>query len=137
MLVPITALYAALLTVVAIVLTQFVGRARLGAGVSLGDGGHSALLVAMRRHANFTEHVPLVLLLLAIIELNGAGPVLLHSLGLALLASRIIHPFGLHYEQMRSSARLIGALGTLIVSVVALGVAGWQALAGFASGAAL
>ncbi len=128
--VPITALYAALLTLVAIVLTQFVGQARLSAGVSLGDGGQASLLVAMRRHANFTEHVPLVLLLLLIIELNGAGPVLLHSLGLALLVSRIIHPFGLHHEQMRRPARLVGALGTLLVSLIALGVAGWQAVAG-------
>ncbi len=128
--VPITALYGALLTLVAIVLTPFVGQARLAAGVSLGDGGQANLLVAMRRHANFTEHVPLVLLLLLILELNGAGPVLLHCLGLALLVSRIIHPFGLHHEQIRRPARLVGALGTLIVSLIALAVAGWQALAG-------
>ena len=127
--VPVTALYAALLTGVAIVLAQLVGPARLASGVALGDGGQPALRVAMRRHANFTEHVPLVLILLGIIELNGASASLLHSLGAVLLVSRIVHPFGLHYEDMRRKARLVGALGTLLVSVVAAGVAGWQALA--------
>jgi uncharacterized membrane protein YecN with MAPEG domain len=124
--VPITAFYAALLTLIAIVLTQFVGQARLAAGVALGDGGNSTLLVAMRRHANFTEHVPLALILLALIELNGAGAALMHSLGIVLVASRIVHPFGLHHEDMRRKARLIGALGTLLVSVVAAAVAGYQ-----------
>jgi uncharacterized membrane protein YecN with MAPEG domain len=80
----------------------------------------------MRRHANFTEHVPLALILLALIELNGAGAALMHSLGIVLVASRIVHPFGLHHEDMRRKARLIGALGTLLVSVVAAAVAGYQ-----------
>ncbi len=128
--VPITPLYAALLTLVAIVLTQLVGQTRLAAAVALGDGGNPKLLVAMRRHANFTEHVPLALILLAIIELNGAGAALLHSLGSVLVVSRIVHPFGLHHDDMRRKARLIGALGTLLVSVVAAGVAGWQGFSG-------
>ncbi len=128
MIVPITALYAALLAVVAIVLQQLVGQARLRTGVALYDGGDRELGVAIRRHANFTEHVPLVLLLLAILELNGSSPQWLHGLGAVLLASRLVHPFGLHFEVMRRPARLVGALGTVVVTVVAAALAGWQGI---------
>ena len=92
--VPITALYAALLGLVMIVLQLLVGRQRLDTDVSLYDGGHPALAVAIRRHANWAEHVPFALILLALIELNGASAVWLHGLGATLLVARIVHPFG-------------------------------------------
>jgi uncharacterized membrane protein YecN with MAPEG domain len=126
MLVPVTALYTALLAVVALALQQHVGRERLRAGVSLGEGGDPGLLVAMRRQANFVEQVPLALLLLALIELNGASPSTLHALGATLLASRIVHPIGLRAEQGRVPARLVGAVGTLIVVILEIGIASWQ-----------
>jgi hypothetical protein len=128
MLVPVTALYAALLGLVAIVLSFQVGRERIRAGVALYDGGDRPLGVAIRRHANFAEHVPFALLLLALIELNGAPRLLIHVLGLVLLASRIVHPFGLTYDAVRVPARGIGTLGTLVVTLVAMGVAVWQVL---------
>ena len=100
--VPVTTLYAALLACVGVVLQQLAGRERLRANVSLGDGGDPRLLVAMRRQANFVEQVPLALLLLALIELNGASQAWLHGLGLLLFASRIVHPLGLRTEVSRA-----------------------------------
>lgn len=113
--VPVTTLYAALLAVVGLVLQQLVGRERLRADVSLGDAGDPRLLEAMRRQANFVEQVPLALLLMALVELNGASHGWLHALGALLLVSRIVHPFGLRADQMRVPPRLIGTLGTLLV----------------------
>ena len=46
----------------------------------------------------------------------------------ALLVSRIVHPFGLDFDAMRRPARLIGALGTLGVNLVAAVLAGWQGI---------
>ena len=128
--VPVTALYAALLALVAIVLQQLVGQVRLRTGVALYDGGNPELAVAIRRHANFTEHVPLALLLLAILELNGSSPLWLHGLGGALLVSRLIHPFGVHFEVMRRPARFAGAAGTVLVTLIAAALAGWQGITG-------
>ncbi len=130
MLVPATALYAALLGLVTIVLQLLVGQSRLRTGISVYDGGDKQLAVAIRRHANFAEHVPLVLILLALIELNGAPKPWIHILGIALLACRIVHPFGLKYDVARVPARGIGAFGTLLVTLAAILVAGWQGLAG-------
>ncbi|HZO07810.1 MAG TPA: MAPEG family protein [Myxococcota bacterium] len=118
--VPITALYAALQGILAIALQMPIGRLRGVANASIGDGGNPALAVAIRRHANWTEHVPFALLLLALLELNGASAGLLHGLGAGLLVARIAHPLGLDATVMRRPLRFAGALGTLLVVVVSI-----------------
>jgi uncharacterized membrane protein YecN with MAPEG domain len=123
---PITALYAALLTLIAIVLGYQVGRARLQAGVSILHGDDMELATLIRRHANFTESVPLALILIAALELNGAGAGLLHGLGAALVLCRIAHPIGLRHDDMRQPLRGIGAGGTTLVMLIAALVLLWK-----------
>jgi uncharacterized membrane protein YecN with MAPEG domain len=78
---------------------------------------------------DFTEHVPLALILLVIIELNGAPRALLHTLGVVLIAARIAHPFGLKPEFAAFvPARGLGAVATLLVTLVAIVVAIWQVI---------
>ena len=72
------------------------------------------------------ENVPLTLVLMALIELNGGPAPLLHSLGIALVIARIIHPFGLHHDNMRHPLRGLGAGATFLVTMVAAVVAIWQ-----------
>jgi len=126
-LVPISALYTALQALIAIGLTIPVGQARLRAEVSLGDGGNADLQTAIRRHANWTEHVPIALLLIALLELNGASAALLHGLGATLVVARIAHPIGLSATNMRSPLRGIGAFATMIVTAVAALALLWTA----------
>jgi hypothetical protein len=126
--VPITALYAALLGLVMIALELLVGRHRLETDVSLYDGGHRPLAVAIRRHANWAEHVPFALILLALIELNGAPAVWLHALGATLLVARIVHPFGLRWDVAQVRARFIGAFTTLLVIFATIVTALYQIL---------
>jgi uncharacterized membrane protein YecN with MAPEG domain len=117
--VPITAIYAALQALLAIALVVPIGRLRGKYEVSIHAAGHPDLDVAIRRHANWTEHVPIALLLLALLELNGASAGLLHGLGATLLVARVLHPLGLDAANMRRPLRGIGALGTLLVTLVA------------------
>lgn len=117
--VPISGLYAALQALLAIALVVPVGRLRAQTNVSLGDGGHPGLQLAIRRHANWTEHVPIALLLLALLELNGGSSGLLHGLGAGLLAARILHPLGLKTDHMKVPLRGIGAFGTMLVTLIA------------------
>jgi uncharacterized membrane protein YecN with MAPEG domain len=123
MIFPITALYAGMLAFIAIVLQQLVGKVRLPTKVSINDGGNPTLAAAMRRQANFIENVPLALILLALVEANGLGVGWLHALGTVLVVSRLVHPFGIHPQVMQKPARLLGALGTAIVILVAAVVA--------------
>ena len=129
MLLPITAIYAAAMVAISIWLGFAVGSMRGKVGISIFHGDNMELGEKIRRHGNFTENVPLILILMMIIELNGASAVLLHALGIALVAMRIAHPLGLHHDNMRHPLRAIGAGGTLLVSVVAAGVAVWQVVA--------
>lgn len=130
MLVPITALYTVLLGVVFFVLDFRVGALRGKTGISIYDGGHRELGLEIRRQGNFTEHVPYALILIAVLELNGAPGMLLHGLGVVLLAARIAHPIGLDAEDASKPLRAVGAGGTALVSVVGIGYAAWQLVSG-------
>ena len=126
--VPVTALYTALLGLVMIALEMPVGMLRGRTKIPIYDGGNMELAVAIRRHGNFIEHVPFVLIVMAVIELNGAGATLLHGMGIALLLARIAHPLGLKHDTIQAPLRAVGAFGTLIVSAVGICIAGWQFL---------
>lgn len=126
--VPVTALYAALLALVAFGLGFHVGRVRGAKGVSLGDGGDKALLEAMRRQMHFVENVPLILVLMALVELNGAPKAWLHALGVLLLVARIVHPFGLSADKLMLPARVVGMAGTMLTLVALTTIALWQVL---------
>lgn len=122
----VTALYAGLLAFVALFLMADVGRSRGKAGVSLGDGGNEGLIVSGRRQMNFVENVPLALILLTLIEINGAPKEWIHGLGIALVVGRVVHPFGLNMKSGLHPARQLGALLTALATVIAAGVAIWQ-----------
>ena len=126
MVVEITALYAALLVTVLIVLTTQIGVKRAITRISILDGGNKQLAVAMRRHGNFVEHVPLLIVLMAIIEINGGNSVFLHVVGITLVICRIAHPIGLHHDHVQTPLRMIGSVGTGLITG-ALGImALWQ-----------
>ena len=116
----ITALYAGLLGLMAMVLSFLVGRYRAPGeeGVSFGDGGRLEVLVAMRRHANFVEYVPLILILLALLEMNKVSETAIHVMGAALVLVRASHAWGMHPDDSRGIFRGIGAGGTAIILVV-------------------
>lgn len=115
----ITALYAGLLGLVSIGVSFLAGSLRGKLGVSVGDGGNKDLLLAMRRHANFVEYVPLALLLIALLELNGVATRNIHILGAALVIARLAHSFGLKADSMKTPGRMVGAAGTALITVVA------------------
>jgi len=119
--VPITALYAAIQAVISIALVFGVGPMRGKLGISMGDGGNPDLLLAMRKHGNWAEHVPFALFLLALLELNGGGANLLHGLGAGLVVARIAHPLGLKKDTVSHPLRLVGAAGTILVTLITAG----------------
>ena len=92
----VTALYAGLLGLIAIGLGMGSGFLRVKTGISIGDGGDKKQTLAMRRHGNFCEWVPIALILLGTLELNGVSSTPLHVLGGVLVAARIAHPIGLN-----------------------------------------
>ncbi len=126
---PITALYVALHVLVLLALSFRVVQLRMKHEVSLGDGGHPALLVAQRAQANFVEYVPLALLAIGAAEASGTGATIVHGLGAVLLLSRIAHPLGVAPEFAVRVPRGAGFFGTALVLVAACGLILWNALA--------
>ena len=115
----VTSLYAGMLGLIAIGLGLVAGRVRGATGVSIGDGGNPDLIVAMRRHANFVEFVPLTLLLIGLLELNGVAILAVHGLGAGLVLARLSHAVGYRGDGKLSVLRAIGALGSTLVLAVA------------------
>ena len=105
--VPVAAFYTALIILLAVVLVIRVTNARGSAKVSLGDGGDETLQRRVRAHGNFSETVPLVLIGLALAELNGASVWWLHVLGIALVLSRIGHAIGMDYKYPNIPFRVV------------------------------
>ena len=121
---PISALYLAIFCLFASVLAFGAGRLRGGDGASVGDGGQMNLLVAMRRHGNFVEYVPYFMIMFAVLELNGSSAMWLHGLGLGMIVARGCHAAGLGEEV--TALRGIGAGLTLLISLIAAGMLGYQ-----------
>ena len=113
----ITAPYAAALTLILIVLTQLVIRARGKTRIALGDGNDPRLLEASRRQMNFVEQVPLTLFLMLLAEAGGAGATVLNVAGLVLLAARLVHPFGITVSSPAHPLRIGGAVATTVVQL--------------------
>lgn len=122
---PVTALYAALCGFLVIALAANVVRYRLGKKVSLGDGGHKDVNRAIRAHGNTVEYIPLALILMALLEINGGGSTALHIYGIMLIVGRLLYAYGMLVP--RSSANLARQLGVLSSWIVIIG-AGIQLL---------
>ncbi len=116
---PITALWAGLLGIVMLYLAGRVVQLRNSENVLFGDGGNVDLLQRQRVHGNFIEYVPLGLLLLLVLELNGAAPLLLNALGGSLLAARILHAYGFSRVTGRSFGRFVGTVLTWLMLAAA------------------
>lgn len=104
----VTPLYAGLLTVLYLVLSFRVIQLRQR-GISLGDGGDPQMLRVIRGHGNFSEYVPLALVLMAVLELSQFSNYVLHALGFVLLVSRLLHAYALSFTQKFRFGRTVGA----------------------------
>lgn len=113
----ITLFYAALCTLLVLFLAGRVMAYRVKFKVGLGDGGHGELNRRVRAHANAVEYLPLALLLLGGMELNGYPDAAIHGFGATLLVSRLLHAWGLSRSAGTSPGRFLGTLLTLLLMV--------------------
>jgi uncharacterized membrane protein YecN with MAPEG domain len=131
----ITSITAAILSLIFLVLSVRVSRARRASKTSLGYGQQvseepakgreiTPLFVAARTQANFAEYVPFCLLMMALIEAQGGTQFQLSSFGSVLIAARLLHPFGMG----RSSPNVPRFLGAALTYLLLLVGAIWLAL---------
>lgn len=106
----ISSLYLALLVMLIVALAVRVAVARLRTRTGLGEGTDKHLHSAIRAHGNAVEHIPLALMLMFAAEYSGLGTLWLHIAGITLIASRILHTWGLHQSHGKSLGRQYGML---------------------------
>lgn len=116
---PITSLYAIPLAVLYLALYINVIQTRAKLGLAIGDGGNVDLQERIRRHGNFVETVPLIMILMLLAEANGTGQIWLYVAGAFLTLGRILHPFGLKATEPSNPLRIAGnSLGMLSVAIL-------------------
>lgn len=117
----VTSLFAALLTLLYVVLSFRIIRLRWVERVGIGTGTSQPLEVAVRIHGNFAEYVPLGLILIGLMEMSGAPMWVLYSMGGLLFVARIFHAIGLTKSVGVSIYRTIGVLGTFAMLILSAG----------------
>ncbi|HHR5881286.1 TPA: MAPEG family protein [Providencia alcalifaciens] len=108
----VSSLYAVLGALLILKLSLNVVKLRNQYRVSVGDGGFSELQTAIRVHGNAIEYIPISLILLLLMEMNGAKVWMIHVCGILLIASRILHSYGLKNHDY--SQRRMGMMGTYL-----------------------
>jgi uncharacterized protein len=118
----VTAVFTGVLTLMFIKLSFNVIALRKKHKVSLGHGCIDDLDRAIRTHGNFSEYVPLGLVLMGALEINGAPMLLVVVLGALLVIGRYLHAKGTHEAPPVFTNRVKGmqftffALGALALS---------------------
>jgi uncharacterized membrane protein YecN with MAPEG domain len=110
----ITGLYVALGLLLVLILAIRVVLRRRSAHISIGDGGDSELHKRIRAHGNAIEYLPIGLLALLLLDLDGTNPAILHTCGIVLLVARVVHAIGLSRTGGVSPERVFGISLTLL-----------------------
>ena len=117
----ITGLYAAICGLLLVFMAVRVSYTRGKEKVDLGDGGKDAMLRAIRLHGNAAEYIPISLILLFFLELQGSAHWFLHVCGIVLVVSRLLHMQGLMQSSKLTPGRLAGTgLAWALIVVMSL-----------------
>ena len=129
MAIPVTLMYASFFALFALVLSFRAGSFRGKTGISVLHGAPENMELAqrVRVHQNFLEYVPLVLIVMGAIELNGGSRMFLYIVGDLLIIARIAHMIGLKHDNMAHPGRVIGAGGTALITLACAGYGLWIA----------
>ena len=116
----VTSVVASVLTLIFVKLSFAVIGLRRKNQVSLGSGGHDNLERAIRAQGNFSEYVPLALILMACLELNAAPWWLVAIPGATLIIGRLYHSKGIQEttefkNRVRGMKLTFNSLITLVV----------------------
>lgn len=122
--VPVAAFVAAICALLLLLTAIDTVRQRIRAQAAFGDAGDAKLISASRSHGNLAEHAPIVILLLAFLELAHAWHMGLMAIGALFLFGRVIHIWGL-YLPASTKPPLPRSLGVIITWLTLAILSGW------------
>ncbi len=115
-------IYAAIFAVMLVALSLRVAKTRGDVRVAIGDGDNIVLRRAIRVQGNFTEYVPMALILFLFVELQGWPRWLVHGLCIVMLAARMLHAYGIAQEPEDIRLRATGMATTAGLLILAAGL---------------
>ena len=118
---PITLCAAAAAAATNIWLSIRCGMVRAAKKISIGDGGDMDLIARMRAQANFVENTPIVLVLIAAVELARTGNPYLMGAAAVYLLGRVGHGIGMDGGPLG----FLRGVGTLTTMLTQLGLGVW------------
>ncbi len=123
-----TPIYAAILAVLFVYLSVKVIGARRGGYARPDHPEGWRFERAMRGHANFAEYTPLALILVLLLEVNGAPVWAVHLVGAMFVVGRVLHAAAFGTERGMFMFRQIGTGSTLTALLLGAGLNVWVAL---------
>lgn len=116
---PVTGLAAAICALLLIYCAYATVKVRLATEIGFGDGGNPDLLAARGTHANLSEHAPLFLIMLGVLELANANHLGLTIIAAIFLVGRVAHIVGMkqHHNGGSPRFRQLGVLATWLTTV--------------------
>jgi uncharacterized protein len=121
---PVTAFVAAICALLLLATAIDTVRQRMRVRSPFGDAADQKLISASRSHGNLAEHAPIVILLLAGLELANAWHMGLMVVGAVFLIGRVLHIVGL-YQPMNEKPPLGRSLGVISTWLVLAVLSGW------------
>lgn len=107
-----TPIYASVLALIFIGLSFNVIRFRLKTRIPFGDGKDLKMKRAIRVHGNFSEYVPITLLMMYFVEIQSQNPLLIHGLGISFILARVFHIHGVSQLKENVIFRVLGLFMT-------------------------
>lgn len=98
-----------------------IGMIRHAKKINMGDGGDGDMIARMRAQANFIENTPIVLVMLAAIELARTGNAFLMAVAAIYMLGRVAHGIGMD----GGSLGFLRGPGTLITMLTQIGLGVW------------
>jgi uncharacterized protein len=117
----ITGLYVALGVLLVLMLAVRVSLRRWTARIGIGDGDDAELRKRIRAHGNAIEYLPIGLLALLLLDLDGTNPAVLHACGIVLIVGRVSHAIGLSRTSGTSPERFFG-IGLTLLTLLAMAI---------------
>lgn len=110
----ITSLFAGIFALMLVPLTLQVGLKRIGTNVMFGDGGDEDLARRRAAQSNFTQYVPFVIVLLALVEMSGLPSAFVWAIGGLMLLGRLSHAYCFLAQDGKGNLRAVGMMPTML-----------------------
>ncbi len=119
---PVTALTAAILAIMILLTAIATVRQRFKSSAAFGlDDANQPLVSAARSHGNLTEHAPMAVIMIALLEMVPVNHLALTGVAVLFLAARAAHIIGLHQPVLDKGpppARALGVIGTWVTYII-------------------